>query len=130
MRILVSLLSFVFTLLGCNPQSGTTTVSFSSVNGVGINSTKSRIGDGSARFECLKSATGNCHYLVFVETCATAKASVDEVACTTRVLEKFTLAAGSVKELHDLPEGVRHCLDHEAMPTAPDCSRAQAEKRS
>ena len=123
MRILVSLLSFVFTLLGCNPQSGTTTVTFSSVDGVGINSTKSRIGDGDARFECLKSATGNCHYLVFVETCAAAKISAADTACTTRVLERFTLVAGKVKELHDLPAGVRHCVDHDAMPTAPDCSK-------
>jgi hypothetical protein len=119
MRILVSLISFLFTLVGCNPQPGITTMTFSSVDGVGINSTKSRISDGEARFECLKSATGNCHYLVFVDTCAATEAAAADAACTPRVLQRFTLAAGKVKELHDLPAGVRHCLDHEAMPTVP-----------
>ena len=123
MRILVSLISFLFTLAGCDPQPGITTMTFSSVDGVAINSTKARIGDGDARFECLQSATGNCHYLVFVETCAAAKISAADTACTTRVLERFTLVAGKTKELHDLPAGVRHCVDHDAMPTAPDCSQ-------
>lgn len=125
MRILVSLISFLFTLAGCDPQPGTTTMTFASVDGVEINSTKSRINDdGEARFECLKSATGRCHYLVFVETCAAAKASAADTACTTRVLEQFTLVAGKVKELHGLPAGVRHCLDHEAMPKTAECSKA------
>ena len=69
MRILVSLISFLFTLAGCDPQPGITTMTFSSVDGVKINSTKSRISNGDARFECLKSVTGSCHYLVYVETC-------------------------------------------------------------
>ena len=41
-----------------------------------------------------------------------------------RVLERFTLAAGKMKELHDLPAGVRHCVDHEAQPKTPECSKA------
>ena len=124
MRILVSLVSFLFTLAGCDPQPGITTMTFSSVDGVEINSTKSRISGSDARFECLKSASGNCHYLVYVETCATAKISAADKACTTRVLERFTLAAGKMKELHDLPAGVRHCVDHEVVPAAPGCSKA------
>ena len=124
MRILVSLFSFLFTLAGCDPKPGVTTMTFSSVDGVEINSTKSRISGGDARFECLKSATGSCHYLVYVETCAAAKISSADTACTTRVLERFTLAAGKVKELYDLPIGVRHCVDHEAQPKTPECSKA------
>ena len=124
MRILVSLVSFLFTLAGCDPQPGITTMTFTSLDGVEINSTKSRISGSAARFECLKSASGNCHYLVYVETCATAKISAADKACTTRVLERFTLAAGKMKELHDLPAGVRHCVDHEVVPAAPGCSKA------
>ena len=124
MRILVSLVSFLFTLAGCDPQPGITTMTFSSVDGVKINSTKSWISNGDARFECLKSVTGRCHYLVYVETCAAAKVSAADTACTTRVLERFTLAAGKVKELYDLPIGVRHCVDHEAQPKTPECSKA------
>ena len=121
MRFLISLLSFVCTLLGCNPQPGTTTVTFSSVDGVGINTTKARVSAGNARFECLKSATGVCNYVVFVSDCNKEDGPHD--ACTTKVVEQFSLASGGTREFKTLPAGARHCLSHDAMPIAPDCSK-------
>ena len=123
MRILISLVSFLLTLVGCNPQAGITTMTFSSVNGVGVNSTKVRVGAGDARFECLQSATGSCHYVVFVNHCneGDPKAGEGAGACETKVIERFTLPAGESREFTHLPAGIRHCLSHEAMPVAPDC---------
>lgn len=149
MRLLVSLVSFLLTLIGCNPQSGVTTVSIASVDGVGVNSTKSRISQDHARFECLKSVSGQCHYVVYVSSCtvaATPRDTADAAAgnaggtagiagttastaasdasdCATRTLQQFTLAAGQVRELEDMPVDVRHCVDHDAMPVAPGCGR-------
>lgn len=126
MRVLISLVSFLLTLAGCNPHAGTTTLTFSSVDGVGINSTKARIAGGNARFECLQSASGSCHYVVFLSNCekGDAQASTAVDACTTTVVQQFTLAAGDVKEFTRLPAGVKHCLSHDAMPVAPDCGKA------
>ena len=155
MRLLVSLVSFLLTLIGCNPQSGVTTVSIASVDGVGVNSTKSRISQDHARFECLKSVSGQCHYVVYVSSCtgaamprdaadagagnagssagpagatagtaASASATASDASdCATRTLQQFTLAAGQVRELDDMPVDVRHCVDHDAMPVAPGCGR-------
>lgn len=153
MRLLVSLVSFLLTLIGCNPQSGVTTVSIASVDGVGVNSTKSRISQDHARFECLKSVSGQCHYVVYVSSCAVDAARTDVTVsadagsagvgigvgraghagstgdapeatpCATRTLQQFTLAAGQVRELDDMPADMRHCVDHEAMPVAPGCGR-------
>ena len=121
MRFLISLFSFLCTLLGWHPQPGTTTLTFSSVDGVGIHSTKARVSAGNARFECLRSATGVCHYVVFVSDCSKAKGV--HAACDTTVVERFSLASGDTRELKALPVGARHCLSHDAMPTAPDCSK-------
>lgn len=143
MRLLVSLVSFLLTLIGCNPQAGVTTVSIASVDGVGVNSTKSRISLDHARFECLKSVSGQCHYVVYVSSCGDAEsastAAIDgglpagrdgdasigagSGDCATRTLQQFTLAAGQVRELDGMPADVRHCVDHEAMPAAPGCGR-------
>lgn len=138
MRLLVSLVSFLLTLIGCNPQSGVTTVSIASVDGVGVNSTKSRISQDHARFECLKSVSGQCHYVVYVSSCAVDAARTEvtvsadagsagdapeAASCATRTLQQFTLAAGQVRELDDMPADMRHCVDHEAMPVAPGCGR-------
>lgn len=125
MRILISLVSFLLTLVGFNPQTGTTTLTFSSIDGVGINSSKARIADGDARFECLQSASGSCHYVVFLSSCdkGDARTSTAMGACTTTVVQQFTLAAGNAKEFARLPAGVKHCLGYDAMPAAPDCGK-------
>jgi hypothetical protein len=125
MRFLTSLCSFLLTLIGCHPQPGTTTLTFSSVDGVGINSTKARIADGQARFECLKSASGKCHYVVFLSDCAPSAAAPG--ACATTRLQQFTLAAGEAREITGLPAGIKHCFSHERMPMAPDCGVQSAQ---
>jgi hypothetical protein len=122
MRFLTSLCSFLLTLIGCHPQPGTTTLTFSSVDGVGINSTKARIADGQARFECLKSASGRCHYVVFLSDCAPPAAVPG--ACATTRLQQFTLAEGEAREITGLPAGIKHCLNHDRVPVAPDCGLA------
>lgn len=119
MRILISLVSFLLTLVGCNEQPGTTTLTLSSVHGVGINSSKDRIDGSNARFECLKSASGQCNYVVFTRRC-TQTDSVTET-CTTRVLEQFSLLAGKVREFDDLPAGATHCIDNAVKPVASAC---------
>lgn len=121
MRFLISLFSFVCTLIGWNPQPGTTTVTFSSVDGVGINSTKANVSADHASFECLKSATGVCNYVVFVDACS--KQDGAHAACTTKVVEQFTLASGDARELKALPAGAKHCLSHDVMPVAPVCNK-------
>ncbi|HYM85136.1 MAG TPA: hypothetical protein VET30_00220 [Pseudoxanthomonas sp.] len=124
MRILFSLVSFLFTLMGCHPRPGVaTTMTFSSVDGIGINSTKARIGVDDARFECLQSATGHCHFVVFVSDCKQPAANVGTAGCSTRVVERFILDTGGVREMKGLPTGVRHCLGHDAMPVAPECGK-------
>jgi hypothetical protein len=120
MRLLISLVSFVLTLIGCDPTPGVTTLSVSSVDGVGINSTKTTIADGKARFECLHSASGRCHYLVFVRDCGAPRAD-GQGDCTARTLRRFHLEAGRHVQLDDLPAGADFCVDHDALPVAPAC---------
>lgn len=122
MRLLISLASFLFSLVGLNPQAGHLALTLS-VNPTGITSTRSQDGADGARFECLYSATGKCHYIVFVSQCATTDAPDGTNGCGTRVIERFTLASGQSHQTGKLPAGARHCLDHAAMPVAPDCGK-------
>ena len=121
MRFLISLFSFVCTLLGFDPLPDTVTVAFSSVDGIGLHSDKVLAGNGSARFECLGSATGKCNYVVYVGECNASDQK--GAACTTKILEQFTLASGDAREFKTLPAGAKHCLSHDAMPVVPDCAK-------
>jgi len=124
MQLFISLFSFLLTLVGWNPQHGVTTLSVSSVDGVQVNSTKAVVNGGDARFDCLRSASGRCHYVVFAGGCDQAGADGQrEPSCAPAVNDRFVLRAGESRQLHALPGSVRYCMDHQSMPAGPGCSQ-------
>ncbi len=124
MQLFISLFSFLLTLVGWNPQPGVTTLSVSSVDGVQVNSSKAVVHGGDARFDCLRSASGRCHYVVFAGRCGEAVVDDGSVpACPSAVVDRFVLRAGESRQLHALPGSVRYCMDHQSMPAGPGCSQ-------
>lgn len=124
MHLLISFVSFLLTLAGWHPQPGVTTLSVSSVDGVQVNSTKAVVNGGDARFECLASASGRCHYVVFAGACgSSAGEGVRDRTCATAVVDRFVLRAGQSREVRALPGRIRYCMDHEAMPAGPGCTQ-------
>lgn len=123
MRLLISLVSFLLTLAGCDPRPGITTLTISSVDGVRINSAKTTVSDGVARFECLHSASGRCHYVVFTRDCKASSPGAAEAAvqCSATVLARFELEAGASRAVSDVPADVVYCVDHDTVPVAPGC---------
>lgn len=123
MQLLISFLSFLLTLVGWQPQPGVTTLSVSSVDGVQVNSTKAVVDGGNARFECLRSATGRCHYVVFAGSCGQAgvESKRGAAGCTATHVRKFVLKSGESRQLRGLPGTVRFCMDPQAIPAGPGC---------
>lgn len=123
MRLLISLVSFLLTLIGCDPKPGITTLTVSSVDGVKINVAQTTIANGVARFECLHSASGRCHYVVFTSNCASSAARDEQATahCSAKVLQRFELKAGATRAVGDLPDQATWCVDHESLPVAPGC---------
>ncbi len=123
MQLLISFLTFLLTLSGWQPQPGITTLSVSSVDGVQVNSTKAVVNGGNARFECLRSASGRCHYVVFAGSCGqvASERARGAAACATTHVQQFVLKSGESRQLRGLPGTVRFCMDHQAMPSGPGC---------
>ena len=116
MRNVLAALPLSLALIACN-GSGTTIQASSSDDG-GQSATWAHIANGVGRFECRKSVTGSCHYVLYVQQCAP---DAPLAGCSARVVRSFTLAAGQRRDVHGLPAQVRLCQDHHAMPVAPDC---------
>lgn len=118
MRGVLAAFLLSLTLVACHGPG--TTIQSSSSDETGQSATWAHIANGVGRFECRKSATGSCHYLLYVQQCAP---EAPLAGCSTRVVRSFTLAAGRSRDLRGLPAQVRLCQDHHAMPVAPDCAR-------
>ena len=120
MRLMIWLVSFALSLIGCDPPAGVATLSVSSAHGLEIHFTKTTTAEDSGRFECLHSASGRCHYLVLVRDCAAPRADAD-ADCPARMLRRFHLEAGAHLRLDDLPPGAAICVGHGTPPAVADC---------
>lgn len=78
---------------------------------------------GSARFECVQTPSGQCHYALFTTRCQTASGEGGKPAttCTHQVFEAFTLAQGQTRAVDDLPGNYKQCMKVNSQPVPPNC---------
>lgn len=127
--------AFVLLAAGCQLQTGTTTITNVSIDGRASNATRTVIVDGDGIFDCVRSASGHCYYLLYVDRCASAPPRDDAMpsatpssrlhgtGCATRVVQRFKLDSGSSRRLSGLPPRVRQCVRHDAAPDPNECAR-------
>lgn len=136
MRTVIAMIYFLLALFGCDMRGGNTIVSRATVDGIDIVHSETRVTTGMAWFECITSASGNCHYRLFRGEapqggCAAGGAATTP-ACTAPAFAQFVVAAGKVREMAGLPAVFRPCVSHRAGPVTPDClpvARATAPLR-
>lgn len=77
----------------------------------------------SARFECVQSPTGECHYALYTSRCQSGSGEGGKPAttCTHQVFEEFKLSQGQSREVRDLPKNYKQCMKVKGMPTVPNC---------
>lgn len=80
---------------------------------------RTRVGAGTARFECLQSASGECHYVVYRRDCDMAPAAVPR-RCGGGSREWFTIASGDTRQVEGL-SGFRLCVGPDRDPAHGDC---------
>lgn len=95
-------------IAGCE-ESSNTSITRTRANGVDTLYSKSTVVEGEARFQCIASSSGQCHYLVLDPACST------DVACATPPLRRFAVAVGKTGTLRDLPKGFRQCVSQDPM---------------
>lgn len=112
MTKLIALLQFLLALAGCSP-GGTTWTSRVDDGRVALHS-KASVQDGVARFECVRSSSGACHYTLYPDACD------GEAACQLAPLQRFSVASGDSRQLTGMV-GFRPCVRlDDALPGA-DC---------
>ena len=79
----------------------------------------------STRFECLRSASGQCYYTVYASDCsATAKPARGRMRDCASV-DRFALARGDARQMTARP-GLRVCVSAEANAATPECNASEA----
>ena len=114
MRNLIAALYFLLAVFGWD-IGGTTIVNRSSIDGVDQIHSRIRVKDAVTRFECVASASGECHYTLFPRECASATGNCDALPA-----ERFTMAAGATREVVGMP-GFLPCVAQDNTALTQDC---------
>lgn len=110
MRHLLLLCVAVLAIAGCDrPGTGSTSTSVTRVKADGVDTIYSRItvAQGVARFDCIASRSGHCHYLVLDPQCTL------DAACDRPPVRRLDVAAGQATEVAGLPQGFKQCVSLE-----------------
>jgi hypothetical protein len=115
---LTALLYFVLSLLGIDPGGSTLVHRTGAADADALHS-RATVQAGVARFECLRSASGRCHYLVLPHDCAPASTPGSAAGCASRPVARFALDDGESRQIAGLQNfrlcvGIDESLDCEA----------------
>lgn len=122
MNTLLAIVYFVLSLVGID--AGTSTfVDRSSRDGATTLESRAQVVSGVARFECVRSASGQCHYTVFPQECAAARRPLawPMTPCPDIAVERFAVATGASHQVAGLT-GFRMCVSSLNEPMGPECA--------
>lgn len=118
---LMALIYFVLSLFGCD-IGGSSYVTRTTVDGTDTLYSQTTTRAGIARFDCVRSASGACHYTVFPRECSPALLALKQQRdhCGSEPIERFAVADGESRQITGL-QGFRLCVSGQ-----PNCSQPDA----
>lgn len=108
MRLFLLACVAALSLGGCE-KSSTTSITRTQANGVDTLYSKGTVVEGQARFQCIASRSGQCHYVVLDPACST------DAACAKPPLRRFAVAVGKTEAMRGLPNGFRQCVSQDPI---------------
>ena len=129
MTKLSALLQFLFALCGCS-LGGTNFSDRVSVDGTDLLYSRAHVQDGVARFACVASSSGRCHYTLFADNAMdTCNAGIDQTGtsrtCPPAPLQRFAVDAGDSRQMTALP-AFKLCVSVDDEAQGMDCKPVDA----
>ncbi len=77
------------------------------------------------RFECVRSASGQCYYTLYAADCSATATTETGRARGCASVDRFALARGDARQM-TARRGLHVCVSAEAIGAAPDCDVPEA----
>lgn len=121
MHYLIAAIYFLFALLGWDGLGARTIATHAFDHGTEVLYSEASITPVFARFSCVESATGHCHYRLFSARCDQPVRSVSAPACNRVRLRDLVVASGKSAELAGLPAGFSFCVNQQVLSSDSPC---------
>jgi len=112
-----ALLYFLLSLFGCD-VGRSTFVDRNVHDGATALDSRTVVEAGVARFECIRSASGQCYYTLFPRECAASNGA--NAGCLTRPIQRFAVADGDTRQIAGLRD-FRLCVSDEDVTSGAGC---------
>ena len=112
-----ALLYFVLSLFGCD-VGRSTFVDRIMHDGAYTLDSRTVVEAGVARFECLRSTSGQCYYTLFPRDCSAADKK--DTGCLARPIRQFAVADGDTRQIAGLRD-FRLCVSDENVLAGAGC---------
>jgi hypothetical protein len=106
MRIVCIIVYYALALMGCSPARTVTDLR-SDIDGRVVHG-RVETREGINHFECLRSASGTCHFVVHAADCTPTAAR--SASCVPPTIDRVDVASGRIQDVLGLPKGIRVCL--------------------
>jgi hypothetical protein len=118
MKTFIAVIAYTLSLFGIDVGSHIRTDRVRS-NGTDVLYSQVVSQPSGTRFECLRSASGQCYYTVFPQQCTTVPGA-GTVDCVAQPAEHFALAKGDTRRMAALPT-LRMCVSADAGAAGAEC---------
>jgi len=120
-----ALLYFVLSLFGCDVGRSTFVDRIVHDGATALDS-RTVVEAGVARFECIRSASGQCYYTLFPRDCSSADKK--DTGCLARPIRQFAVADGDTRQIAGLRD-FRLCVSDENVVAGTGCSTPKPSAR-
>ncbi len=121
MHFLIVILYFLLALFGWDGWGAHTIATHAFDHGTEVLYSETSITPVLARFSCIASATGACHYRLFSAHCAQSVRPASTPTCQQAPFHKLIVATGKRAELVGLPANFTFCVKQNASPPDVPC---------
>ncbi len=121
MHYLIAAIYFLFALLGWDGWGAQTIATHAFDRGTEVLYSEASITPVLARFVCIDSASGRCHYRLFRAECAHPAPNASRSACMPDAAREFVLSRGDSTRLAGMPDAFDFCVSQDVLPPNESC---------
>ncbi|MEP7186550.1 MAG: hypothetical protein ABI767_12010 [Rhodanobacter sp.] len=121
MHYLIAAIYFLFALFGWDGWGAQTIATHAFDHGTEVLYSEASVTPVLARFSCVSSATGECHYRFFSAHCDQPMHTASVPACQRKPYHELVVATGNRTELARLPANFTFCVNQDALPPDVPC---------
>jgi hypothetical protein len=122
MHYLIAAIYFLLALLGWDGFGVRTIATHAFEHGTEVLYSEASITPVLARFVCVDSVSGGCHYRLLAAECSHPTPTASRSSCVLQAAREFVLARGDSVQLRGMPDDFNFCVSPHAWPLNTPCT--------